>query len=229
MKFKGILLDIDNCLYDYQQAHCPALNDVLSVFSARVKLDLPALSAYYEKSRDYIHGQLEGTASSHNRLLYFQRMFELMGVNAGPLALEGYNHYWDVYIQHMKLFDGVIDLLSVAKKNKTKICFVTDLTADIQHKKIFKLGLWEYTDALVTSEEVGVEKPHKEIFEVALKKIGLHSSDVCMIGDSYEKDIEGAVNLGIQAYWLNPAQMKVDQHPLIRDFQNFREIFAFLQ
>ena len=68
------------------------------------------------------------------------------------------------------------------------------------NKKILKLDLEEYIDFLVTSEEVGHEKPNKKIFEKALKKINLQNDQVVMIGDSMAKDIEGAKSLKIDSY-----------------------------
>ena len=56
---------------------------------------------------------------------------------------------------------------------------------------------------LVTSEEAGREKPHPYVFMLSLKKLGLKASEVCVIGDSFSKDIFGARNLQIDAIWLN--------------------------
>lgn len=229
MKFKGILLDIDNCLYLYEEAHRPALQEVLGIFSAQIKMDLPSLTTYYEKARDYIHQQLDGTAASHNRLLYFQRMFELIGINPGHLAWQGYQRYWNVYLDNMRISDGVIDFFKAAKKDKTRICFVTDLTADVQHQKIARFGLWEYVDMMVTSEEVGVEKPKAEIFETALKKIALRNTDVCMIGDDYRKDIQGAVAVGIAAFWINHHNTPQTTHPMITAVSSFKQILPLLR
>ena len=72
------------------------------------------------------------------------------------------------------------------------------MQTSFQIRKLIKLG---YKDiSLVTSEEVGVEKPDEAIFYYALNKINLKPEQVIMIGDSYAKDILGATNIGIQAY-----------------------------
>ena len=62
------------------------------------------------------------------------------------------------------------------------------------------MGLEKQIDFLVTSEEVGCEKPNKLIFEKALEKINLENDQVIMIGDSELKDIKGAKNLGIRSF-----------------------------
>ena len=77
------------------------------------------------------------------------------------------------------------------------------MQANFQILKLRKLGLDSIIDFLVTSEEVGVEKPNRDIFIFALQKLNLDPSLIVMIGDNHSKDIEGALKIGIQAYLLN--------------------------
>lgn len=211
MKYKGIFLDIDNTIYDYPTSHKAAIKKVISKFSVLLSKSEKKILNSYNDSRSEIHKELQGSASSHNRLLYFQRTFEKLDHNPLLYSLDAYNYYWDVFIENMNLFEGVVAFLIWAKKH-CKICFVTDLTADIQFKKIFKKKLFKYADNIVTSEEAGKEKPNPAIFILALKKLGLNCSEVCMIGDSVEKDIQGANNLGIKAYWkTDDASIKTER------------------
>lgn len=54
-----------------------------------------------------------------------------------------------------------------------------------------------------TSEDAKSYKPRKELFELALLKTGLKSSEVIHVGDSISSDVKGAAALGIRALWLN--------------------------
>ena len=169
-----------------------------------------------------MHLELLGTASSHNRLLYFQRMCELMKLNPLQHSMEMYNTYWDSFLEHLLPFPGVFELL---KKYKNKICLITDLTAHIQYRKIEKLKLEDYCQFIVTSEEAGKEKPHPYIFLLALQKLGLKASEVCMIGDSFKKDICGAAGVGIDAIWFkheNKQESYNDEN--IQEVRTFAEI-----
>ena len=80
------------------------------------------------------------------------------------------------------------------------MCVVTNLNMQFQIQKIKQLEIEPYVSCLVTSEEVGVEKPDPLFFEIALKKLGLAKDDVIMIGDDEEKDIQGAKAMGIPAF-----------------------------
>lgn len=226
MKYKGILLDIDNTLYDYNVAHTFAKSKVFEFCIDVFNLSNDQVNFAYEKARMQIHIELCETAASHNRLLYFQRMSEILELNPMKYAFEIYNIYWDSFLEMMLPFEGVCEFL---EKFKGKICLVTDLTADIQYRKIKKLGLEKYCKALVTSEEVGHEKPHPYMFIMAIEKLGLKHDDVCMIGDSFKKDVFGATNLGVAAIWINH-ENKIENYDdqLITELQSFKEILELL-
>lgn len=227
MKIEGILLDIDNTLYDYDQAHKKALTSVFDSLAKKHSLNNKKLNTFYQKGRLQINMELSQTASSHNRALYFQRMFEMLDINPLKYTLEYYNLYWDVFLNNLNIYEGVYDFLEFVKDRK--ICLISDLTADIQHKKIQKMKLFDYAKFLVTSEEAGREKPHPYIFMLALKKLCLDTSKVCMIGDSYEKDIIGATNLAIKSFWSNRRNQESQPNNLIVEFNSFRELKRYFK
>lgn len=225
MKIKGILLDIDDTLYDYDQAHEAALEACFIFLKKDRFLERHEFNEAYEKAKKKVHGALKGTASCHNRLLYFQQMCEDLKIDIFKYAWPCYCLYWDVFLGHLQVSEGVYDFLTSLKEKK--VCLLSDLTADIQFRKIQKMKLDEHVDFLVTSEEAGYEKPHACIFKLALDKLGLACSDICMIGDDYAKDIEGALNLGIRSFWMNKKGEKKPFHSLVTEFKNFSDLRGY--
>ncbi|MDD2981458.1 MAG: HAD-IA family hydrolase, partial [Hespellia sp.] len=75
----------------------------------------------------------------------------------------------------------------------------SDMTSYIQNKKLEKMNIAKYFDAVVTSEEAGRDKPGPEIFELCAKKAGCQVEECLFIGDSEEKDYMGAKDVGMQA------------------------------
>ena len=225
MKYKGLLLDIDNTLYDYNSTHQYALGKVIIYCIDTFKLTEEEIKISYATARKKVHIELSEMASSHNRLLYFQKMLEILKINPLEHSYTIYNIYWDNFLAYIKPFDGINELF---KKYKNKICLVTDLTAHIQYRKIKQLNLEKYCDKIVTSEEAGREKPHPYMFMLALQKLDLQVGDVCMIGDSFKKDIFGASNLGIQSIWLNK-EKKFEEYnknkiSVVKDFKEILEL-----
>ncbi len=59
-------------------------------------------------------------------------------------------------------------------------------------------------DLIVTSEEVGVEKPDPAIFRVALNKAGVKPEEAVCVGDDYNNDVQGAERTGVEGYPSRP-------------------------
>ncbi|MBI5196132.1 MAG: HAD family hydrolase [Nitrospirae bacterium] len=225
MKFKGILLDLDNTLYPYQITHQQAISTVTAAVSGKFSIDEDTIEKAFKEARQEIHTALSETAASHNRLLYFQRMFEHLKINPMKYAMHAYNIYWDTFLEKMKPYDNAYDFLELVKDRK--ICILSDLTAHIQYRKIEKLGLSGYAGYLVTSEEAGKEKPHPWIFRLALEKMGFTVNEVCMIGDSFSKDIAGAANLGIYSFWMNTEGEKEKLNEITAEIRTFKELITY--
>ena len=81
MKYKSILLDIDDTLYCYDSAHSAALKSIIEFFEEKFKIDKPSIVSTYEKARKQAHIELSETAASHNRFIYFQKMCEFLEIN----------------------------------------------------------------------------------------------------------------------------------------------------
>ncbi len=66
-----------------------------------------------------------------------------------------------------------------------------------------QLELLEFFDQIVISNEVGWEKPHREIFELAIEKSGCGAENILHVGDSMEADILPATEFGLAALWVD--------------------------
>ena len=79
---------------------------------------------------------------------------------------------------------------------------ITDLTTQIQFRKIVHLELDEYIDYIVTSEETGYDKPHPAPYKLALKKLNFNKNEIIwMFGDDPIKDIKEAEILLMQSHF----------------------------
>jgi HAD superfamily hydrolase (TIGR01509 family) len=62
-----------------------------------------------------------------------------------------------------------------------------------------RLGLAQYMDAIVTSSQLGVRKPHPAIFERVLAELGVSPEEALFVGDKVREDVEGPKALGMRA------------------------------
>jgi putative hydrolase of the HAD superfamily len=191
----AVLIDLDDTLYAYSPAHAAGTIAARSLCGERLGLEPQAFEQTFERAKADVKGRLGATAASHHRLLYFQRMVEMItGRSDAALSLDLEKVYWRRFIATARIVPGARDVIDELRYQKIPTALATDLTAQVQMRKIVYFELEHAFDVVVTSEEAGAEKPDPRIFELALSKLGLESKSpgVWMIGESGAKDITGA-------------------------------------
>lgn len=188
----AVFFDIDNTLYPYNLAQTKAQKAVKDKAIKMLSIKPNDFDTLFEEARRQIKAQLQHTASSHNRLLYFERMLELLGLGSQMLlSLDFEQTYWRVFFNNCVLFDSVKELLDDFRLLNIPMAVVTDLTAQVQFRKLIYLGLDHSFDYIVTSEEAGFDKPHQAPFQMALEKIQPKGECIWMIGDDPMSDVYG--------------------------------------
>lgn len=228
---KGIICDLDDTLYSFADIRQEAYKNMIEKAASICNTEKNSFDGAYREGRKQIKEEMEGNqAAQHSRLLYCQRALELLGINPICYAGQLYHFFWEEILRKMQLRAGVQELFSYAKEKGLKVGICTDMQTEIQFEKLKRLGLTEAIDAIVTSEEVGVEKPELQIFQKTLQKLKIESEECLYIGDSYEKDIKGALNCGMEAIWFKDYQSeKQCESEECVMVENFNEILTYLQ
>jgi len=94
------------------------------------------------------------------------------------------------------LFDDVLANLKRLKEQNLTLGLLTNLAKDM-NPICRELGLEPYVNFIVTSGEVGADKPQPPIFLAALERAGVHASEAVHVGDQYKMDVVGARGVGI--------------------------------
>ncbi len=209
MAVKAVLIDLDNTLYEYEKCNVAGLDAVINKLSSTFNKPKEVVEKVFNESREKVKLWLKDTAASHSRFLYFQKTIETLKGNTDiKLTQDIHNLFWETYFTQMKLFDGVIEFFKYLKDSGIKIVIVSNLLADIQFKKLVKLGIDAYIDFVVTSEEAGKDKPEKPIFLLTLEKLGMMRNEVVFIGDEPDADIHGADDFGLKCILVNDGNFK---------------------
>ena len=110
------------------------------------------------------------------------------------------------------LFDDVLSTLETLKQQKLILGLLTNATKETisLHRH---LGLEPYLDFVVTSDEVGADKPKPPIFLEALDRAGVSAAEAIHVGDQYELDVVGARGAGISPILID----RYDIYPDVSD------------
>jgi len=95
-------------------------------------------------------------------------------------------------------FDDVVAALD-ALRGKTPLCLITDGWAAVQRRKLTALGLEGYFDAVLITDDKGVEywKPHPWSYEEAARQLGCDITGLVYVGDNPNKDFCTPRKLGM--------------------------------
>lgn len=230
---KAVFFDIDDTLYSFRDTHKIAMESLDTYAEKRLQVDKVTFRRTVKAVQDKLVQRMGvNSAAIHNRLIRFQNVLQLLGKPIHPYAREMYSLYWDTLLLFAEPEPGVRELLQELKSQGIFIGIGTDMTSYIQVKKLEKLGVAEFIDCIVTSEEAGVEKPGKALFDLCLEKAGMKPQECLFIGDNCKKDISGAKDAGMYylCYSKYSACVDVDEKHCIQSYEDwtkFEELGIF--
>lgn len=122
----------------------------------------------------------------------FDRLVNAEKIKDKEIAVAGLvKAYRNCEPKSLRCNPGVLDLLKTLKKKEIHMGIITDGFADVQKSKIKALGIQEYIDEIVITDELGgvqCRKPNPIGFEKMLKMLDVKPQEMVYIGDNPNKD-----------------------------------------
>jgi FMN phosphatase YigB (HAD superfamily) len=111
----------------------------------------------------------------------------------------------------IKVLDGAAKCL--AELSKVAKCHVATNALNSNESEIRaafdRAGLSQFVTTIFCADAIGFSKPEREYFQFIIDALDVPLSDILMVGDSLDKDVNGALNVGMQAVWFNPGKLSV--------------------
>ncbi len=102
----------------------------------------------------------------------------------------------------------VLDTMPIISKKLT--CAVASnavaSNAELMRQAFQRIDIDKYFNLFITSKELGAAKPSPSFFTGIADKLNISTSEICMIGNDYEKDIVGAKNAGMKTILITAQQ-----------------------
>jgi len=127
--------------------------------------------------------------------------FGVFGQASDPDALfeDLYDHF--THPASWRLFDDAAEVIAELKARGYRTGLLSNWD-DRLPELLEGLGLLSQLAPQVISYRVGVEKPHRRIYEMALAEAGVAPEQALMVGDDWEADIVGSRALGMRAVYV---------------------------
>ena len=158
--------------------------------------------------------ELSGLIDQQRSSKYYEMLLSHSGV-ALPLssraesALADLRHYHATENLWEYVPDFVPPALAKLRRMGLKLVVVSNANGTLV-KAFHRVGLAAMVDVLLDSQEVGIEKPDRRLFETALKRSGADRESTIHVGDFYNIDVMGARNAGLRAILVDQAGLYAD-------------------
>ncbi|MEM9300623.1 MAG: HAD-IA family hydrolase [Pseudomonadota bacterium] len=83
--------------------------------------------------------------------------------------------------------------------------------------QLSRIGLDRHFVATVAARDVGVCKPHPDMFDAAARALDLPPEQILHAGDDLDHDVSGATAAGFTAMWINRGGEAAASTPAVRD------------
>lgn len=106
----------------------------------------------------------------------------------------------------VEVVEGAFDCLKHLSKNaQCHLATNAEDSTEIQIRQALqKAGLSDYIQQIFCRENLGVGKTEPEYFQKIIEKLNTPAKQIMMTGDSLDKDVYPALNVGLKAVWFNP-------------------------
>lgn len=212
MKYSTIFVDIDDTIWDTRRNSRETFAEMydnhgwgnyFESFDHFYDIYLPSNIHLWSL---YAHGKI------HKEELIVQRFLNPLGPYLQideKFALQLNEELLERVSQKTMLVDnarGLLDYLSA----KYQLLVLSNGFNEVQHRKLQNANIDTYFTHVILSDVVGVNKPHPAIFRFALDAANVRKEEAVMLGDSWESDICGAYQSGIDQIWFNPDRLRAE-------------------
>jgi len=209
---KHIFFDLDHTIWDFDKNAEETLNELYEQYQLSNLGPASAaefITTYTENNHQlwaaYHLGQITKETLRAER---FNKTFLQLGIPPESIPLQFEDDYVRLTPMRKNLFPGSEKVLAYLQQ-KYELHIISNGFKESTLTKMEVCSLNCYFKNVIISEDVGVNKPDKAIFEYALDKAKALKQESIMIGDSIEADIRGALGYGIQAIFFNPGNKEL--------------------
>lgn len=212
--YEVLFIDLDDTLYDFSANSQEAYRTVYDLlgYSQWFESFEHYYTIYWEYNQQlwvrYSAGEITRDYLNAER---YSHPLRVMGVpDADAISIR----FWDESMKRLplgtRLMPHAREILEYLHP-KYRLYILSNGFTELQSRKMNSAGIAHYFDGVILSEDIGVNKPHPEIFEHALRVARVAPHQALMIGDNLEADIQGAHQVGMEQVFYNAKKIALPE------------------
>ena len=227
--YDHLFFDADGTLFDFISAERWALSLVFTELG--IPADDESLKTYSNINNGVWLEFEQGLISMNDlKTERFNRFFAHYQVSGDPVLFS--RRYTEMLSHSFHLYPDALEVLRELRRRSIPLSLITNGISSVQRGRLEATGTAEYFNTVIISEEIGVQKPHRDYFTKALElveKTGPPARNPLIIGDSPTSDIQGGVNAGMDTCWINRFGMERDSRITpTHEVRDLHELLALL-
>lgn len=207
-KLKAILFDMGSTLIEFENSTWDVLGRVCATkgyeFLKRGNLNVPSFEEFWQAlDGEFLkaRGRVEGSLKEFTVEKVAESLFNFLNLSTSDGLCESFiEMYYQPISDQLTLIDGAGEVLTYFKEGNLKIGLVSNtiFPERFHLTELKRFGLYRYLDHHLFSSQVGVRKPHPQIFLTALDELNAEPSQAVFVGDRLVEDIGGAQKVGMK-------------------------------
>ena len=163
---KTVIFDLDGTLLDVREGFYWQFQELTRIYDGA------------PISKEMINAAAHGTTEQIIRALVRNTAvpFDDICKQHAVIRLEAYN-------RHLKLYEGVAELLPILKRMGVKVAALTSGN-EMTVSCLERTGIHHHFDVVVSAEHIEHPKPHPEGIDLIVERLGVEPADCIMVGDS---------------------------------------------
>ncbi|WP_160112746.1 HAD family hydrolase [Mycobacterium sp. 3519A] len=213
-----MFFDFFGTLVDYDPSIFPRYNAPLA-FARRAESDLSeaASDAHWQHAWDTLDAEAARSGREFSMYQVARRYWRAIGSPSLPAnAIETLiAEYLDAWSAGVVPAAHAVDCVSDLASDHTLAVVSNTHAPGLVQGLVRRFGLHRAIDRVITSVDVGWRKPHRGIFDAALKSYGTTAADVVFVGDNWEADVVGPREMGMSTVYVGRPGVSLKELPAV--------------
>jgi putative hydrolase of the HAD superfamily len=178
------------------------------------KIDTAAVLDAFAKAREIAYSYQEDLGKDFTPEQQLEWILEYLDIDRKAVDMHALiKHYTTSLLEIPPTFvpglKGILESLAVSYR-LALICNTGRTPGWVVRRVMDREGVLEYFDTTIFSNEIGLAKPNRLVFEMAAERLGVPPAQILHIGDDRHTDIFGASRAGFKTGWYNPKGLIMD-------------------